>query len=122
MPSRGRDCRWPISNTLAATWESRYRTYIERQPRCVTGERAVYALAQRLPANLVILSGIKVPQHANLGGNGRAAFRAEALRRVDRDLANTLELIVSAADFSWSCVFTHEGGGGYAYETLYDLS
>jgi hypothetical protein len=83
------------------------------------GHRAIMVLESRLPCDIFLFNGVQIPQVMNLGGRGRAAYRAVGLCALDRKLANQLELIAAPVDLSWCCVFTHEAGG-YGWEQLYE--
>lgn len=83
------------------------------------GGRAMVSFEARLPADVIVLSGLAVPKLCNTGGMGPAAFRAQGLMLVDRDWANERELILVADDFSWAIVFSHEAGA-LVWEHLYD--
>ena len=77
------------------------------------------AIAERLPTDVWLFSGVQLPELANTGGLGPAGYQAVGLRNIRRELANRLELILAARDLSWSCVFSHEAGA-FVWECLYD--
>ena len=59
---------------------------------------------------MLLLSGIGIPEVANLGGRGAAGYRATELTFLDLDLARNLELVVVAHDLSWCLLLSHETG------------
>jgi hypothetical protein len=71
----------------------------------------------RLPADVFVLSGVRVSQVQNSGGLGRAGYQVMALREAPED--NSWEPIIIAQDFAWACIFTHEAGV-YSEERFYD--
>jgi hypothetical protein len=83
------------------------------------GDRAMQAIAERLPADIWVFSGIRIPEMANMGGQGAAGYEVAGLRNLPRELANHLELVVVAENFSWSCVFSHEAGS-CVWECLFE--
>ncbi len=83
------------------------------------GERALQIVAERLPADVYLFSGVEVPELANTGGRWAAGYRAVGLRSLWRKLANQRELVIAAGDLSWSCVFSHEAGA-WVWECLYE--
>jgi hypothetical protein len=110
----------PEYKALVRRWTESYSHLLAtRLPRHQQGYRAMLSLEDRLPANVFLFSGLKVPQLDNLGGSGPAAYRAIGLQRLSRDLANQLELIVSSEDLAWSCIFSHEAGA-WVWEQLYE--
>jgi hypothetical protein len=79
----------------------------------------MHSVADRLPADVYLFSGLLVPRLANMGGCGPAGYRANKLRNVCKDLANRSELILVSSDLGWSCVFSHEAGA-FVNEHLYE--
>jgi hypothetical protein len=112
----------PISDqeyvTLVSQWREEYLPLISARSHSFQGERAMQAIAARLPSDVLLFSGVKVPELQNTGGRGAAAYRAAGLRSVERKMANRLELILAAHDLSWTCVFSHEAGA-FVWESLY---
>lgn len=104
---------------LVRRWSETYAPLVVADAKCTKGGRAMVSLQARLPANVIVISGLPVPELCNTGGRGPAAFRAQGLMRVDRDWANSMELILAADDFSWAFVFSHEAGA-WVWEHLYD--
>ena len=104
---------------LVRRWSETFAPLVAAEAKCIKGARAVASLQGRLPANVIVMSGLPVPELCNTGGQGPAAFRAQELMRVDRDWANSMELILASDDFSWAFVFSHEAGA-FVWEHLYD--
>jgi hypothetical protein len=105
--------------TLVRHWSERFSPLIAAGASCLQGSRAMLSLENRLPADVYVLSGMRVPQLANMGGRGPAAYQAIGLRSIPRVSANRMELIVVSVDFTWSCVFSHEAGA-FVWEQLYE--
>ena len=105
--------------TLVHQWSALFQPLIEADNVAHKGHRAMMVLESRLPRDLVLFSGVRIPRLANLGGHGRAAYRAIGLQLLERDRANRLELIAVALDFTWCCVFSHEAGA-FVWEQLYE--
>lgn len=106
---------------LVRRWTTVFSPLVASGAQCLQGSRAILSLEARLPAQVYLLSGIEVPQLANMGGQGPTAYRVNGLRGMSRDLANRLELILVAADFAWSWVFSHEAGA-FEWEQMYEAS
>jgi hypothetical protein len=104
---------------LVCRWSETFVPLVASDSKCTTGGRAMVSLEARLPADVIVVSGLPVPDLCNTGGMGPAAFRAKGLMRVDRDWANRMELVLVSADFSWAFVFSHEAGA-LVWEHLYD--
>jgi hypothetical protein len=104
---------------LVRRWSECFSQLIAADTSCLQGHRAIQALEARLPADVVLLSGIQVPQLANMGGRGAAAYTATGLCSLRRDLANRMELVLASDDLAWSCVFSHEAGA-FVWEHLYE--
>jgi hypothetical protein len=100
-------------------WRALFWPLIEAGNVTHKGHRAMLVLQSRLPCDVLLFNGVRIPRVMNLGGRGRAAYRSVGLRALDRELANQLELVVAPVDLSWCCVFTHESGG-YGWEQLYE--
>ncbi len=111
----------PEYKALVRRWSEGFGSLVATGARRLQGSRAMLSLQTRLPADVYVLSGLSIPQLANLGGLGPAAFRASGLRSVPRDLANRLELIIASQTFAWSCVFSHEAGA-FVWEQLYEAA
>jgi hypothetical protein len=103
---------------LVGRWRDSFLSLIGAKLSTFQGNRAMQAVAERLPADVWLFSGLQLPELANRGGRGPAGYQAAGLRGVRRELANQLELVVAAADLSWSCVFAHEAGA-FVRECLY---
>ncbi len=69
-----------------------------------------------LPASCYIFSGIRVETAANMGGKISQGYFSEGLIKIDWDLCISEEIIISAQDFSYTIVCSHEEG----YETFYE--
>ena len=105
---------------VARRWSQDYLPMIRDNRQSISGHRAIATLQSRLPSDAILFRGVRITQLANLGGSGwPTAYRATGLRAIDRQLANSLELIVGATDFAWSCVFSHEAGS-LAWEQFYE--
>jgi hypothetical protein len=104
---------------LVNQWSAVFWPLIEAGNITYKGHRAMMVMESRLPCDVFAFSGVQIPQVINLGGRGRAAYRAIGLRALNRDLANGLELVMSPVDLSWCCVFTHEAGA-FGWEHLYE--
>ena len=104
---------------LVRRWSGCFSPLITANVSCLQGHRAIHSLEARLPADVVLLIGIRVPQLANTGGPSAAAYSATGLRSLRRDLANRMELVLSSDDLAWSCVFSHEAGA-FVWEHLYE--
>src|SRR4051812_43646314 len=89
--------------SLVRRWSEDFMPLVESGAPCLRGHHATLALEGRLPAAVNLLSGFRVARFANMGGRGPSGYRAAALRRLNRDLANRLELIVAPDDLTWSC-------------------
>jgi len=113
----------PISHRdylrLVQQWREDFMPLIVAGTPSAQGDRAMEAVAERMPADVWLFSGVTVPELANMGGSGAAGYQAAGLRRIWRELANRLELVFAASDLSWSCVFSHEAGA-FVWECLYD--
>ena len=106
---------------LVRRWRGGFLPLIAVGAPSSQGNRAMQVIADRLPADVWLFSGVQVPGLQNTGGGGAAGYRAAGLRGMCRELANRLELVAVAADFSWSCVFSHEAGY-HVWEELYERS
>jgi hypothetical protein len=104
---------------LVRRWSEVFARLVAAGSKCMKGGRAMVSLEARLPADVIVISGLRIPDLCNTGGMGPAAFRAQGLMRVDRDWANRMELVLVADDFSWTIVFSHEAGA-FVWEHLYD--
>jgi hypothetical protein len=104
---------------LVDQWSALFHPLIEAGNVAHKGHQAMMVLETSLPCDTVLFNGVQIPRLENMGGGGRAAYRAVGLRALDRDLANQLELVAVAVDFSWCCVFSHEAGA-YVWEQLYE--
>ena len=110
----------PDYKALVRRWSETFAPLVAADAKCTKGGRAMVSLQARLPANVIVMSGMPVPDLCNTGGRGPAGFRVQGLRHVDRDWANSMELILAADDFSWAFVFSHEAGA-WVWEHLYDV-
>jgi hypothetical protein len=104
---------------LVRQWCEEFLPLVAAGTHSSRGNRAMAAIAARLPADVCLFNGLQVPELMNAGGRGPAGYRVTGLRHVRRELANQLELIVVANDLSWSCVFSHEAGA-FAWESFYE--
>ncbi len=104
---------------LVRRWSEVFLPLVAAGGARLQGSRAMLSLEERLPADVFVVSGLQVPRFANTGGYGTAAYEAE-LRCAPRDFANHLELVMISADFSWSCIFSHEAGTS-VWEQLYEF-
>jgi hypothetical protein len=104
---------------LVQQWRDTFLTSVMAETPSLHGVRAMQAIAERLTADIWVLSGIRIPQLANMGGQGPAGYDVAGLRSVPREMANHLELVVAARDLSWSCVFSHEAGSS-VWECLFE--
>jgi hypothetical protein len=113
----------PISDqdyvALVCQWRGDFLPLIAAGTYSFQGERAMQAIVERLPADVWVFSGVQVPELANTGGLGATGYQVVGLRKIQRELANRLELIITARDLSWSCVFSHEAGA-IVWESLYE--
>jgi hypothetical protein len=113
----------PISDrdyvALVRRWRISFLPLIASGTPSFQGNRAMQVLAERLPADVWLFSGVRVPKLANTGGRGAAGYQAVGLRSLRRELANRLELVAVASELSWSCVFSHEAGA-WVWECLYE--
>jgi len=105
---------------LVAKWQAAFRPLVESRSRRLTGVRALESARAKLPQNVLLFSGLRIPEVASLGGRGPVAYRAVELVKVNAELARQLELVLVAEDFSWCCVFSHESGS-MVHEELYEL-
>lgn len=105
--------------TLVRRWSECFIPHIAAGPSCFQGLDAIRSLEFRLPATVVLFNGFQVRRFANLGGGKASAYSAIGLRRLNRGLANRMELILAADDFAWSCIFSHEAGAPVK-EQLYE--
>jgi hypothetical protein len=97
-------------------WNAAFREPIEQRQQHQTGVQALEEFRSRLPSDVLFLSGIRIPDVANLGGRGAAAYSATALTGLDLDMARMLELVVVAQHFSWCLLLSHETGSWYREE------
>jgi hypothetical protein len=113
----------PISDreyvAIVRRWRDSFLSRIAANTPSSQGNRAMQAIAERLPTDVWLFSGVEVPELANAGGLGAAGYHAVGLRNLRRELANQMELVVVAGDLSWSCVFSHEAGE-WVWECLYE--
>src|SRR5262245_20513778 len=91
---------------LVRRWREGFVPLIAAATPSSQGNRAMQAIAERLPADVWLFSGVQVPELANTGGRGAMGYQAVGLRSLRRELANRLELVAVASDLSWSCVFS----------------
>jgi hypothetical protein len=104
--------------TLVRRWSSLFGPLIDADLAVFKGSRAISSLESRLPGDVILFSGVRVPGLSNNGGLGAAAYRAVGLRALSSELANQLALIALSVDFSWCCVFSHEAGS-WVWEQMY---
>ena len=104
---------------LVRRWREGFSPLIAAGTPSFQGNRAMQVIAERLPADVLLFSGVRVTELANTGGRGASGYRAVGLRSVRREVANRAELVAVAADLSWSCVFSHEAGA-WMWECLYE--
>ncbi|MEQ8768623.1 MAG: hypothetical protein RL885_32250 [Planctomycetota bacterium] len=95
---------------LVRDWIVRFRPLIRGGQYVLAGHRAIAALEEHLPAEVVLFSGARIEEIGNLGGACAAAYRAERLGALDAALLRHRELIACAPDLSWTCLFSHETG------------
>src|SRR5437764_9862954 len=76
---------------LVRRWREAFLPLITAAPSS-QGIRAIQTIAERLPADVWVFSGVQVPALANTGGRGAACYRVTGLRSIRRELANRLEL------------------------------
>src|SRR5262245_39298437 len=81
----------PEYKALVRRWSETFAPLVAADAKCTKGDRAMVSLQARLPANVIIMSGVPVPELCNTGGRGPAAFQTQGLMRVDRDWANGME-------------------------------
>src|SRR5215469_1171431 len=93
---------------LVRRWQEGFLPLIAAGTPSFQGNRAIQVIADLLPADVWLLSGVQVLELANTGGLGAAGYQVVGLRRIQRELANRMELIIAARDLCWSCVFSHE--------------
>jgi len=103
---------------LVRDWNAKFRPLIEQEQTTSTGSRALDLLAGHLPADIILFSGIRVPEVANLGGSCACGYSASGLTLLDHNLLRQKELLTCAPDLSWSCLFSHETGSMF-HEQLY---
>src|SRR5262245_36536606 len=77
---------------MVRRWFETFAPLVACDSKCTKGGRAIVSLEGRLPADVIVISGLAVPELCNTGGLGPAAFRAQGLIGVDRDWANRREL------------------------------
>ena len=106
---------------LVRDWHATYSSLVESGNSRARGGRALEAVQKRLPAEVVLFSGVSVPRVANLGGRGAAAYRADALAGLNLDVLRRQELLLAAVDLSWCCLFSHETGA-LVHEQFYEAS
>jgi hypothetical protein len=104
---------------IVSGWTQHFSRLVAEGAPSLQGDRAILSVEKRLPADLFLFAGLRVPRLANMGGVGPAGYRANGLRCVRRDTANQMELIIVSIDLAWSCVFSHEAGV-FVQEHLYD--
>src|SRR5262249_21867876 len=104
---------------LVHRWSASFEPLIAAGAPCQKAGRAIASLEARLPAEVFVLSGLPVPQLANEGGLGPAAYEVAGLRRVPRDFANQMDLTLVPGDFTWSWLFSHEADA-WVSEHLYE--
>jgi hypothetical protein len=105
--------------SLVRRWRDAFMPLIAADTVSFRGHRAMDVIAERLPADVWLFNGIRVPKLVNCGGLTAAGYRTTGLRSMGRDLANRRELVAAAGDLSWSCVFSHEAGV-FVWECLYE--
>ena len=104
---------------IVRQWRDDFSPLIAAGAPCFQGNRAMQAIAERLPADVWLFSGVQVSELANTGGLGAAGYQAAGLRNIRRELANRFEMVTAVADLSWSCVFSHVAGA-FVWECLYE--
>jgi hypothetical protein len=106
---------------LVRRWRDSFWSAIKAERPSLRGHQAIHAVGERLPADVWLLSGIQVPELANMGGQGAAGYQVAGLRSMKRELANRFELVVAPSDLSWTCVFSHEGND-LVWECFFELT
>lgn len=104
---------------IARSWREHYLTLIQGAKYSQLGERAIQAVAESLPCDVYVFSGLLLPELANTGGLGAGGYDVVGLKNIHRNLFNRLELIAVSRDLSWSCVFSHEAGA-FVAGSLYE--
>ena len=104
--------------SVVSRWKENFWRLIELSYQTRTGTRAIADLGHRFPASVFLFSGVRVPLLANMGGPGTCGYHATLLRKLDREVANTEELILVSDRFAFSYVFSHEAGA-MVWEHLY---
>lgn len=95
---------------LVAQWHAVFGVNVDRGDE-VQGPRALQEFEAELPATVFLFNGVSVSRAANSTTRNPHAYQATGLRRVDRPLANELDLVLVDAAFSFCCVCTHEWQG-----------
>jgi hypothetical protein len=111
----------PEYAALVRRWRDAFLERTHNSSTSLQGAKAMAFLDARLPADLLVISGLRIDSLCNAGGCGPAGYQARGVRSVPRDFANEMELIIVSADFSWSCVYSHEADAFFR-ETLYFVS
>jgi hypothetical protein len=109
----------PEYKALVRRWSNLFGPLIRSDVFVRKGSHAFEFVESRLPASIILFSGVEIPALANQGGLGASAYRAVGLRALDRELANQLELVAVSVDLTWCCVFSHEAGS-FVSEQLYE--
>ncbi len=92
---------------LVARWQRAFGLELDRGAG-VQGPAALHQFEALLPATVFLFNGVSVPRAATSISRHPHAYRAVGLRRLDRPLANDLDLVLVNEEFSFCCVCTHE--------------
>jgi hypothetical protein len=111
----------PEYKAIRRGWQEHFGVLAASVPGWLHGHRALAWLREQLPADVLLFNGVLIPRLANMGGGPTTGYQARGLRHIRRNLANQYELIVVSADFSWTCVFSHEAES-LVWEELYVTS
>lgn len=110
------DVEW---RRVAAQWEQVFRGPVERQEQHQAGVRACEHFASRLPADVLILSGLAIPEVGNVACQGAALYRVAGLVELDLQLAGRCEVVVIGAEFDWCLLTSHETALAAAHELFF---
>ena len=78
---------------LVRDWRSRFCQPIKHNETSETGDTALDALSHYLPADLILFSGVQVPEIGNLGGSCACAYTVSSLASLDHELLRQSEMI-----------------------------
>jgi hypothetical protein len=97
----------PAYRELLVKWQAAFGADLGRGAG-IQGPGALQEFEALLPAAVVLFNGVTVARAATSAARHPHAYRAARLRRLDRALANELDLVLVSKDFSFCCICTHE--------------